>query len=230
MSVHSLAVSAILIIAVTAVAQDENATTLGQIIDVLKAYPDAAKEDPSSGKTQYKVATVLHRLRELPGDSAHRDEVSKLLDPLLTSRNHSLSGESLYLMKKWGTEANVKSLIELLSYRDMLVRQRAMEALGNIGGKQAAEAVGNVLATGKETQHAMYSLMAMGEVAEPIAWKYVGAKYSDVHEAACRILGKVGGSKSLARMKALDKKQVKGGGGGDISDAIRAMEARLVKR
>jgi len=226
MLIRLTAFVAVLMLATATLAQ-ENKSALDQIVAVLKVGPEAAKEDQT--ENTFNVAGALHKLRDLPVDPKRRDEISKLLDPLLTAKNAGIRGEAVYIIDKWGTAANVPSLIELLKYRDSLIRHKALNAIGKIGGKQAAEAVGEVLASGNDTDQAMYSLSNMGEVAEPIAWKHIGSKNSSLHQAACYILGKVGGSKSLTRMKALDKKQVKGGSGG-ISDAIRQMEARLVKR
>src|SRR5256885_1851677 len=99
--------------------------SLDQIIAALKAAqqplakaggnPDKAGGKSNKVQPPPRLTVPLENLQRTPIDPKRRDEVSKLLDPLLTSSDISLRNKSLILIENWGTELNVPSLVSLLT-------------------------------------------------------------------------------------------------------------------
>lgn len=194
--------------------------SLDQIIAALK-----------SGDTSFgNLYSRLHKLQRLPVDAKRREEVAALLDPLLTLDEPSVRHTAQAAIEGWGTKKNEPTLLKLLEWQDRSDRHAAMKGLAALGGsKESAEAVAKFLLESSDRSYAQRALEEMGAFAEAAVWPHVGAADNQVHSAACRVLAKVGSSKSLVKLKALRKSS-------DISHrvsvdmAIRDMEKRLIRR
>jgi len=193
---------------------------LDEIIEVLKAGPP----------TFARLFSPLHRLRDIEPDPARREEVAELLDPLLTAENSSVRRSAQEAVKVWGTQKNVPTLLGLIDGRDNSDRWIAMEALGKIGGSQeAASKLASLMLDSRESPRARRALEDMGPLAEDAVWPIVGNGDNQVHSHACQVLGKIGTSKTLVKLKALRKDPVFGRQA-SIDSAIRNLEQRLRQR
>jgi hypothetical protein len=202
---------------------------LDEVIAELKeaSSPDVKPLKPN-GESKF-TAPLIH-LGEHPVNPKRRAEVSALLDPLLKSDYHSDQSHAVQAVVKWGTPANVPNLISLLETDNEYVRHIAIMALGKIGGKNAAAAVGKHLAERHDQPEAARALKEMGSAAEPIAWQLIETDDVTQNKYGCEILGAVGGSKSLVRLKALRGIRPKNFATSQMDSAIHSMEHRLVKR
>jgi hypothetical protein len=169
----------------------------------------------------------LTALNKLPVDSRRRDEVSALLDPLLTTENLTLRRGAQRAMAGWGTKKNITTLMKLLEWQAYGDRWEAMKALAAIGGsKEAAQAIAARMRDKDDRLTAKRTLEEMGPVAEDVVWQYIGGADDSLHGYACDVLGKVGTSKSLIKLKAL-RPEKDSGRRSDVNDAIREMQKRL---
>jgi HEAT repeat protein len=192
--------------------------TLEQAIEMLK-----------SGDASYSNAyPPLSKLRQWPVDSKRRNEVASLLDPLLTAENSTVRRAAQNAIQAWGTRANIPTLLKLLEWQEYGERVAGLEGLAAIGGKEAAEAIAEKMLDKEIRLPAKRALEKMGPVAEEAVWQHVGAGDNSLHSYACQVLGKVGTSKSLVKLKALRERD--SGRRASISIAIRDMEKRLVKK
>jgi hypothetical protein len=169
------------------------AETLDEIVAVLK------EGEPTFGR----LYLPLNQLRRLPVDSARRDEVAALLDPLLKTTEHSVKNAAIKAVEIWGTQENVPTLLALLDSPDLGERWAAMEALGKIGGsKEAAQRLADLLTVSNDSLTAKRALEEMGNIAEEAVWPHVGHRDIQIHSNACQVLGKIGTPQTLAKLKA----------------------------
>jgi HEAT repeat protein len=195
-------------------------TSLDDIVNILK--------NPNAKHTE--VFRALNALRVTPVDPSRRAEVGALLDPLVLTPDSTFQSQALEVMPSWGSEQNIPMLIKALAIPDSYKRSRVIDAMGAIGGKEAAVALVEQLQHDREHRGSITTALSkIGPVAEPLVWPLVGSRDLDMNAAACNVLGKVGNNKTLARLKAMAK-QSKAKGGNALDSAIRELERRLVKR
>ena len=163
-------------------------------------------------------------------DAKRREEVAALIDPLLLSDNTSLQHAAVDAIQGWGTKKNIPTLLKLLEYQNHSDRDRAMKSLGAIGGsKEAAQAVAARLLVSADRYDAEKSLSKMGAYAEEVIWQYVGSADDQVHRAACGVLGDVGTTKSLLKLRGL-RRDSSSYRQSALESAQKEMQKRLVKK
>jgi len=190
---------------------------LDEIVELLKSG------QPTFGR----LYSPLHRLRGIEPVASRREEVAALLDPLLTTGDFSVRHAAYDAVEVWGTQRNVPTLLAILDGSDRSERWPAMEALGKIGGSpEAAARLAKLMLDSGESLQAKRALEDMGAVAEDPVWQLVGNSDNLIHSYACQVLGKVGTSKSLERLKSRPKeaqtvRQV------SVDLAVQDMQGRL---
>jgi hypothetical protein len=202
--------------------------SLDEAIAELKAAPNDPRTVWFSGENKY--TKPLRHLSQQEVDAKRREEVATLLEPLMLAKDRTNHGQVLHLVVKWGTEVNVPTLTSMLSLENSFDRDLAIRALGSIGGKNAAAALGKHILAKRDQQDVANQLKEMGAVAEPIAWDLIDTRDGWSTKYGYEILGAVGGSKSLVRLKALRGKKPKSSATEQMDKTIHAMELRLVKR
>jgi len=192
---------------------------------------DEAIEALKAGDMSYKkLYWPMRTIKRGPVNPKRREEVATLLDPVLITENLTIRRAAQDAILVWGTKKNIPTLLKLLEYNDYGDRQAAMKALGAIGGtKESAKSLAAKLPDRDYRSTATTALKQMGPFAEEVIWLYIGHPDDSVHDSACKVLGQVGSSKSLIKLRAL-RPESSSSRRSDINSAISEMEKRLVKR
>jgi S1-C subfamily serine protease len=157
-------------------------------------------------------AQVITALNDLALDStqlndAQQNEVATLLIPYLGSEQSLVCSAALQVAKRWATEVNIPVLMELLRGKDDTnSRDGVIQALGKTGGNErVAVALAKLLEEDKLRFRAGQGLRRMPRFAELAVLPYLKSNDATVRRDACRILGDVGGKKSMTALEALPK-------------------------
>ncbi|MDX1944169.1 MAG: trypsin-like peptidase domain-containing protein [Pirellulaceae bacterium] len=157
-----------------------------------------------SGDTSFgKLFVPLHELSRLEPVAARRDEVAGLLDPLLTTGNSSVRSAAMRAVEKWGTAQNLATLYKILDSSDSSARRDAMNALGGIGGKEAAGKLAALMGKDDDRSWASRGLKRMGSAAEEEVIPLLRHANEQTRWEATRILADIGTQKSVAALQAM---------------------------
>jgi S1-C subfamily serine protease/HEAT repeat protein len=182
----------------------------------------------SKDATTQNLDKALRDLQSLQPIASRRDEVSKLIDPLLRATDQRVRLEALKCMSRWGTDFNVPTLVNFLeSNTDRRDRSLVMIYLAFIGTPQAAVALSERLPDKNDRGTAKSQLQRMGPVAEEAIFVHLDSADELTFSAACQVLREVGMQKSLEKLAPLRSPQ--GLRGVEAAATHRVIEERLKK-
>lgn len=220
---------------------DAGSPDLPQSADGAKAPPAPPAEATPAAKAQLdgfladlqaddkdwdKCFKALEALSLLEPIASRRDEVAVVLNAYLAERNYSACASALLAVRRWGTARNVPALVQLLdSAKPAAIRRRALEVLGNLGDASAAAAIAARLREPSDRGAASRALCALGRAAEDATLSLLADKDADVRNEACKVLGHIGGEKSIAALK-----ERAGEKGGLSPNAVRSSLQKLEKQ
>lgn len=183
-----------------------------------KLIKDLQSHDPE------RIKTAAQRLSKAILDDDPAAVAPALAAALSEQVESKIRVELVNAAKLWSGPELEKPLIAAARSDDFMVRDPAIEALGKFKSRAAAEAVASRLADSRRT--AFNALRAMGPVAEPVLIPYVTNHDFWIRNEVCRVLGEIGGKKSLQALKR-EMEHLQDHERHGFRNAISAIEGRL---
>ncbi len=149
-----------------------------------------------------KCFRALQGLSMMKPIEARREEVAEVLDKYLAEPSYSARSSALGALRGWGARRNVPALIALLTpLENESLRRRAIELLGSLRDGQAAPAIAQRMKDPVDRMSASQALRALGPAAEDATLALLADEDAEVRDEACKVLGEIGGAKSIAALK-----------------------------
>ena len=166
-----------------------------------------------------KCFQALQGLSMMPPVEGHRDEVAAVLNAYLAEKSYSARSSALRAAQVWGTRRNVAALVRLVDGPETdSIRRMAIGVLGSLGDERAAAAIAGRIKDPADRASAVRAVRALGHAAEDATIAFLADQDPEVRDEACKLLGEIGGGKSIAALKAQASK-------GDESTRSRAKAA-----
>jgi S1-C subfamily serine protease len=160
-----------------------------------------------------------------------RDDVSKAIDPYLTSKDRSPRQGALGAVKKWFTEHNVPSLLKLLDSLDDSARRSAIECLGlHSKDPKIAVRIAECLKQSDDRYTAEAALKKMGAVAEDAVLPLLADDDEEVRSAICDVLRETGTAKCIPELEKLAESKSNRSVKSRAESALREINRRLGKK
>ncbi len=173
-----------------------------------------------------KCFQALQGLSIMPPVEDRRDEVAQVLDEYLAEKNYSARSSALRAVQVWGTRRNVAALVRLVNPSEAdSIRRRAIDALGSLGDERAAAAIAGRIKDPTDRASAVRALRALGPAAKDAAIVLLADQDPEVRDEACKLLGEIGGAKSIAALE-----EQAGKGDGPTRSRARAALEKLQKK
>lgn len=165
---------------------------LDEIVTALKSPDD-------SFAVKYLPVTQLALMEPV---ESRRDEISGLLDRLLTVKQQSVRSSAINAVAKWGTPKNIPTLLKLCDELDLGTRWGAMRALGGIGGSaEAAAKVATLMGDQEDMLTAADALKKMGAHAEEPVWQHLKPDNVQLFLQATYVIEQVGTARSIPALE-----------------------------
>jgi HEAT repeat protein len=148
-----------------------------------------------------------------------RPAVASALEAMLD--DPSLGRHALVALSRWATADQAGAFIRLLSSHDAGTRHVAIDALGRIGGPEAAQQLGERLGEFFDRGKAIQALVAIGPASEPAMVRQLRNPDEQVRLGACQVLQAVGTRRSLSALQAI--------AGGDPNQQVAQAAARAYR-
>lgn len=150
----------------------------GEELERLKqAVAQQAAPQPKKPLTEQELKEILVDLEYTTNARRHaadklataepnqrRDEVAKLLEPLLSDSDQFMRSAGAKALGVWGNSESVPALLKLLDDGAHAVRWAAIESLGNLQDEQAAKPLTQCVRANNDRPNASRALQAMGPV------------------------------------------------------------------
>ncbi len=162
---------------------------------------EALLVDVARGGRDARCLAALQVLNVVAPSDERRDKVLSAMAPLLGDIHSFVVAAAVDVLGTWGDEDTVSIVAALLTQPDFGVRLAAMNSLIKLSGPEAAKALAGRIPSGQDRLLLSTALRKMGIVAEAPVLKLLTNNDPQVRTEACRILGAVGGKKSLIAMK-----------------------------
>ena len=203
------------------------APTPAQIAESAKARLDGLLADLRATPRDWgKCFQALQTLSMMQPVEDRREEVAEVLDTHLAEKNYSARSSALRAVQFWGTRRNVPALLRLLRASESeAIRGRAMDVLGGLGDERAAAPIAQRLKDPADRASAARALRALGRAAEDPTIALLADPDPEVRDEACKVLGEIGGPKSIAALQATLAK-----GSADSTRAAKAALEKLQKK
>jgi HEAT repeat protein len=160
-----------------------------------------------------------------------RDEVSKAIDPYLTSKDSSPRQGALGAVKKWFTEHNVPSLLKLVDSLDDSARRGAIECLGlHSKDPKIAVRIAECLKQSDDRYTAEAALKKMGSIAEDAVLPLLAEDDEEVRSAICDVLRETGTAKCVPELEKLAQSKSNRSVKSRAESALREINRRLGKK
>ena len=151
-----------------------------------------------------KCFQALQGLSMMQPVEDRRDEVAEVLDEYLAEKNYSARSSALRAVQVWGTRRNVPALVRLVNPSEAdSIRRRAIDTLGSLGDERAAAAIAGRVKDPADRASAVRALRALGPAAEDATIALLADQDPEVRDEACKVLGEIGGAKSIAALEEL---------------------------
>lgn len=151
-----------------------------------------------------KRFAALEELSLMTPVEQRREEVAKVLEGVLADKNYSARLSALRVVQIWRLRENVPAVIRLINPPESeSMRRKAMETLGHSGDARAATPLAQRLKDTTDRASALRALCELGPAAEDAVLVLLNDVDADVREAACDVLGEIGGPKSITALKEL---------------------------
>ncbi len=138
---------------------------------------------------------MLARSAPLP---RRQGEVAAAISPLLKDADANTRLAAAKSLLGWGTPQEVEPLIDALNEETPGVRKAVVAALGKLKDSRAIAPIASLFLDRAVRPDAIKALTIFGSAAEPEVLKYLQNDDAAVRAAACRTLGAVGTSASIA--------------------------------
>lgn len=201
------------------------------------AKPDnAAKarehlEKISSAKNPSELYIAMSNLGFMEPVPELRDEVSKAIDPYLTSKDSSPRQGAIGAVKKWFTEHNVPSLLKLVDSLDDSARRGAIECLGlHSKDPKIAVRIAECLKQSDDRYTAEAALKKMGSIAEDAVLPLLAEDDEEVRSAICDVLRETGTAKCVPELEKLAESRSNRTVKSRAESALRQVNRRLGKK
>jgi HEAT repeat protein len=155
-----------------------------------------ALEELKSGDSQVRFWALKRVQQTLPSEPL-RGQVVEALKALLHGDDRSLRNDAIGTLAVWGAAEAVPDLVQLLKDPDILVRQEAIRALGQLNDEQAIEPLCKLLGTELAAER---TLIGMGPAVEDAVLASLDPNNERQFRAACEVLCQVGTQKSLQKL------------------------------
>ncbi len=168
------------------------------ILQTLEAY--RAKPDP-----KVNIAMVVNELASMEPIPEAREEVAKAVDGCLLEKENSLLKLFAFnVLKKWGTETNVPTLLVLAKGKDRTDRAQAIELLAFCSkDPKFVDIFARLLVKPADRDSAERALKKVGPDAEDAVLALISSEDEEVRTAVCNILGDIGTKKSVVDLERL---------------------------
>lgn len=143
---------------------------------------------------------ALSRLATAKPDEA-KAEVAAALVGFVKDADQFARQSAARALGAWGGADHVESLLALLEDGQFAVRWAAIESLGTLKDKRAAEPLAKLVVTGKDNIQASQALKVLGEVAEDAVLKLLTEAKPEPRREACQILTVIGTQKCIAALE-----------------------------
>jgi HEAT repeat protein len=151
----------------------------------------------------FKRRDALDQLARLePND--RRDEVLKVMEALLTDRDHHIRGKAIQIYGVWAGKDAVVKLIGLLSDQEGATREAAIKALGTLKDERAIVPLAARLPDFFDRKHAVEALRGYGVKAQVEVSKYCNNHPdSGTRQEAAKLLGAIGDKEAIPCLQRL---------------------------
>ncbi|HEY1683212.1 MAG TPA: HEAT repeat domain-containing protein [Tepidisphaeraceae bacterium] len=158
----------------------------------------------------FKVRDACEQLEHAIVVKSRQSEVARALEPLMKHSEEMVRIESTKALAVWAERKNIPSLSEGVHSTDIFVRQGAIEALGHIHDRRAAEIVASQLPDNQVQFQAEQALISIGPVAEPAVLPMLKNENWVTRLSACKILAAIGTQHSLGDLQTVSNKDDNG--------------------
>jgi hypothetical protein len=156
----------------------------------------------------------------------HATRILPILLPFLNDNDHSRKMLAVHVLAKAATEEHLPILNGILKQEDFGQQQEIIQALGRIGHKGSIQTLVDMIAYGSGNAYAAADALGeYGSTAEEATLALLKEKHLETRRNACRVLNKVGTSKSIEPLQAViaagDPQLIN-----DATEAVRAIRQR----
>lgn len=179
-----------------------------------------------SGNPQ-RVQAAAQRLSRVIRDDQPADDIGRALVAALTGTNASLHKDVFKALVVWTVpEAKPAAISAMKSRMSPFVGDEALAVLAKFKTADVAQAVAGSLVDPHNRRKAADALIAMGPIAEEPTIPFIKDRDHWVCSEACRVVGEIGGQKSLQALKEQLVEHRGPMGPRDFTQAIDAIERR----
>jgi hypothetical protein len=185
--------------------------------------------DKLRGTNLYLKLSEISRVKPIP---EYRDQISKLVDPYLLSKESSVRSSALDVIKTWGTSHNKTNLLKLLDSLDNLTRENACECLANcVKEPDVAEKIASLFDSDDASDHyaAKDALKEMGAVAEDVVLKLLDREDEEMRSTAIDLLCEMGTNKCIPFLQKIIDSRANRSLSSSAQTALSAIDRRLAK-
>ena len=180
-----------------------------------------------SGDVQRIQAAAQRLSRVVRDDDQPADDVGRALIAALTDSGAAPQKEIFKALAVWTVpEAKQAAIAALKGRMAPFVGEGALAVLAKFKTADVAQAVAASLVNAHNRRRAADALIAIGPVAEEATIPYIKDRDRWVSSEACRVVGEIGGEKSLKALKEQLVEQRGPMGTRDFTQAIDAIERR----
>lgn len=210
--------------------------------DATASTPTPAKPDASakarehlqkigSAKNPSELYVAMSNLGFMEPVPELRDQVSKAIDPFLTSKDSNPRQGAIGAVKKWFTEHNIPSLLKLVDSLDDSARRGAIECLGmHSKDPKIAMRIAECLKHSDDRYTAEAALKKMGSIAEDAVLPLLAEDDEEVRGAICDVLRETGTAKCVPELEKLAQSKSNRTIKSRAESALRQIHRRLGKK
>lgn len=172
-------------------------------VELDQALADLKSNDP------HRKRRGTDWLAKAPRDEKRREEVVKVLEPMLRSPEPGVGEAAIAALGTWGGQESVPVLITALNELAAIpaaftLRKTVMESLARLKDERAIAPLAARLAEPRDAHHASAALIMMGPSVEAEVVKYLQPNFPPTSRAeACRVLAAVGTKTSVPALQAI---------------------------
>jgi hypothetical protein len=204
-------------------------------------WPWFANQRPGPGRSETDLNVLLgdlksaddgvrqraaERLGQMKPDEGRHAEVAEALAARLKDRHGWTRDAAARALVNWANREQVPALLDVLDNESGVVRESALEALGNLKDPRAVVPVSLRLLVGSDRKNASKALQAMGSMAEKEVLKHLDETDADTRAECCRILKRIGSRESVAALQKLKDREKDHNVRVAVLEALTALSSR----
>lgn len=192
-----------------------------------EALAELTSSDPATR------SLAINRLDSVAPSKSLRPEMLAALTPLLdrTKLTGSTDDDLQSLVKiyaNWATAAEEETLIACLTaLHEQAEAGYLLEAIARFNTELGAAAISKQLDNFFRRNEASAALKSMGVVAERSTWPLLMAEEAHTRNAACEVLGEIGGAESAKRIRSIPREHLEMMDDDAVQRAIASIQGRL---